>query len=122
MKPKRLGYCATLLCLSSLPALAGDADAEIQYLLSATGQNDCAFIRNGKAHSPTEAEAHLRMKYNIGKNRVDSAEQFIGRIASKSSWTGKSYYIECPNTQKQTAGDWLSDQLALYRRHPAQEQ
>jgi hypothetical protein len=111
-----------ILLLLPLPLLAGNTDAEIQYLLDTTGESGCAFIRNGEAHSATDAEAHLRMKYGRGKKWVDSAEQFIERIASKSSWSGKPYYMDCPDAGQRTVGDWLSGQLNSYRKQEVQEQ
>jgi len=104
-----------MLCLLSLPALAGDTATEIQYMLDAIGQSNCSFIRNGNVHAATEAESHLSMKYSRGQSWVSTAEQFIERIASKSSWSGKPYYIECPDADRQPAGDWLADRLASYR-------
>jgi hypothetical protein len=110
---------ALALCLVSLSAsagdAAGDASAEIEYLLETAGQSDCTFVRNGKAHSAPKAESHLRLKYRNGKKWIASTEQFIDRIASKSSWTGKTYYIDCPETDRQPAGDWMSAKLTQYR-------
>jgi hypothetical protein len=114
---------ALLLALLWLPALAteadgasaADADTEIHYLIETTGKRDCSFIRNGKSHTATDAESHLRLKYSNGKRWVSSTEQFIDRIASKSSWTGKKYYIDCPGAERQLAGDWMSARLVQYR-------
>jgi hypothetical protein len=114
---------ALLLALLWLPALAteadgasaADADTEIQYLLETTGQSDCSFIRNGKSHTATDAESHLRLKYSNGKRWVSTTEQFINRIASKSSWTGKKYYIDCPDKDRQASSDWMSARLTQYR-------
>ena len=98
------------------PALvtADEAAAEIEYLLAALGQSECTFIRNGKEHSAVDAESHLRMKYERGRKHVDSAEQFIDRLASESSWSGKPYYIQCPGEDRQKTGAWLSQRLAQY--------
>ena len=105
-----------LLWLLSLPVMAGDSTTEIQYLLESIGQSQCVFIRNGETHAATEAESHLRMKYRNGTFWVNSAEQFIERIASKSSWSGDLYYIDCPDTDRQPSGDWLSEKLAAHRK------
>jgi hypothetical protein len=102
--------------LSSLSALAGNPETEIQYLLESVGQSNCIFIRNGESHAATEAESHLRMKYRRGKFWVDNSEQFIERIASKSSWSGKPYFIECPNSDRRPSGDWLLEKLTAHRK------
>ena len=104
-----------LISIWSMPAAAGNTDVEIRHLLEVTGESECTFVRNEKSHTAPEAEAHLRMKYGRGKKWVSSAEQFIDRIASKSSWTGKPYFIDCPDTGRRTADDWFSTQLDSFR-------
>ena len=115
MKNKHIAIAALVWLLSPV-ATAETNEAEIQYLLESIGQSQCAFIRNGKTHGAAEAESHLRMKYRNGKFWVDDAEQFIERIASKSSWSKKPYYIDCPDTGSEPAGEWLSKKLTALRK------
>jgi hypothetical protein len=112
----RIAISALMWLLS--PAIMADttAETEIQYLLESIGQSQCVFVRNGETHVATEAESHLRMKYRNGKFWVNSAEQFIKRIASKSSWSGDPYYIDCPDTDRRLSGDWLLAKLAAHRK------
>jgi len=91
------------------------AEAEIEHLLNEIGQSDCIFIRNGDDHPADKAESHLRMKYGRGKNWISSADQFIERIASKSSWSGDIYQIRCPGEEVQSSEDWLTEKLGAYR-------
>jgi hypothetical protein len=109
---------ALLLVLALvLPALAAPesaSEAEIQYLLEFVATSNCDFIRNGSRHDPAEAADHLRLKYNRGKQYATSAEQFIDRLASESSWTGKPYTVNCEG-RTEPAGDWLHRALAGYR-------
>ena len=107
---------SALVWLLSPVTMADTAETEIQYLLEAIGQSQCMFIRNGKTHAATEAESHLRMKYRNGKIRIDTAEQFIERVASKSSWSGEAYFIDCPDTDRGPSADWLSARLAGHRQ------
>ncbi|MDH3511845.1 MAG: DUF5329 domain-containing protein [Gammaproteobacteria bacterium] len=104
------------LCLLSLPSMAGNAETEILFLLESIGQSPCVFIRNGKIHDAPEAESHLRMKYGKAKFWIDSSEKFIDRIASKSSWSGKPYFIDCPDADPEPAANWLSQKLATHRK------
>jgi hypothetical protein len=90
---------------------AADDETEIELLLSAVGSSGCQFIRNGKEHSAPDAEDHLRMKYKKGARYAPTAEYFITRIASKSSWTGKPYQIACPDEAPQPSGQWLTNKL-----------
>ncbi|MBV1916253.1 MAG: DUF5329 domain-containing protein [Pseudomonadales bacterium] len=91
------------------------ADAEINYLIQAVGNSGCTFLRNGTEHSPKDAENHMRLKYKNGKRWIDSAEQFIERLATKSSWTGTPYYLLCKGKEPQLSSIWMTDQLAAYR-------
>ena len=87
-----------LLAFSTLSAQAADediAEVEIEHLLQFVGSSDCYFIRNDKEHSPEDAESHLRLKYRNGRRYAKTAENFIDRLASESSWSGKVYQVRC---------------------------
>lgn len=105
--------------LGLTPAVAADSSSEIEYLLSAIGSSECTFIRNGKRHTAVKAEAHLRMKYERGRRYATSAETFIERLASKSSMTRKTYMIECPGSETEPTGEWLTKRLQLLRSETA---
>ena len=89
-------------------------DAEIDYLLATVAASDCVFIRNGKEYDGADAQKHLEMKRKRGRKYYDSSEEFIERIASKSSWSGKPYRIRCGDGEE-NAGDWFSQKLEQYR-------
>jgi len=110
------------LCLALLlalatggSALAEDATArEIDYLLGFVEKSGCIFVRNGTEHDAADAADHLRLKYSRGSRYVNSAEQFIDRLASESSWSGTPYTVRCDG-RTETAGAWLHRALADYR-------
>ena len=89
---------------------AADADTEIRALIQAVAESECEFNRNGSLHSAEAAAAHLELKYSKGKRYAESAEAFIERLASKSSWSGKPYQMICDG-QTQPTGDWLTATL-----------
>ena len=89
-------------------------ETEIRSLIEAVGASGCDFERNGTSHSATEAAEHLTLKYQRGQRYANSAEEFIERLASKSSWTGRPYQMICDG-EAQPAGDWLSATLAQLR-------
>ncbi|PCJ35059.1 MAG: hypothetical protein COA75_11790 [Cellvibrionales bacterium] len=91
------------------------ASVEIEYLLESVGHSGCVFIRNGSEHSSEDAESHLRLKYRNGKKWAKSAELFIKRLATKSSWTKKAYYLRCEGESRQPVAQWLKARLANYR-------
>ena len=82
---------------------ADRADAEIEQILAAVGRSGCTFVRNGTPHSAPDAEDHLRMKFRKGARYVKTAEDFIDRLASASSWTGKPYRVQCRDQPETTA-------------------
>ncbi|WP_439102046.1 DUF5329 domain-containing protein [Congregibacter sp.] len=98
---------------------ATPADREITYLINSVEESGCLFMRNGDEHQATDAADHLRLKYRRGKRYAKSADQFIERLASESSWTGKPYFINCPGSPSVTSRDWLSDELERYRQSEA---
>jgi hypothetical protein len=104
--------------LHSVPLFADDKDqdSEIDHLLDAIGNSECVFIRNGSRHSPEKAEEHLRMKYKRGRRYAASAEKFIENLASKSSMTRKLYMMECPGSEAEPSGEWLTQRLEEFRR------
>ncbi|MGB0157082.1 MAG: DUF5329 family protein [Luminiphilus sp.] len=91
-----------------------DAETEITALIEAVRESDCEFNRNGSLHSAEAAAEHLELKYSRGKRYADSAEAFIERLASKSSWSGKPYEMICDG-ETQPAGDWLTATLVALR-------
>jgi hypothetical protein len=103
-----------LLWLPAQSAVSAEPEEEIEFLLQAIGQSGCGFNRNGKEHSPKDAEKHLRMKYNRTKSRIKTADAFIERLASESSWTGRPYQIQCAD-QSEDSRQWLNRELDQHR-------
>lgn len=113
-----------LLFTMLLPAavLADATEVEIEYLITSVGQSGCIFIRNGSRHDAEDAASHMRLKYRRGKRYATTAELFIERLASKSSFSGKPYAIECPGSDAVPSGDWLNARLEEYREQQASTQ
>lgn len=110
-------FFGILLCVILAPAAqAGEqVDREIDHLLDTVASSDCVFIRNGKEHRPEAAKDHLNLKRRRGAKYFSTADEFIERLASSSSWSGKSYYIRCGSEEKQLASTWFNAVLAEYR-------
>jgi serine/threonine protein phosphatase PrpC len=110
----KTGVLAALVLLPGA-LFAGTMDEEIDYLLATVGDSDCTFIRNGKGYAAKSAQDHLQMKRKRGKRYYDSADEFIDRIASKSSFSGKPYLIQCGDDPEQTAAAWFTALLWQHR-------
>ena len=96
-------------------ALANEqTDTEIQYLLDFVATSGCTFHRNGSDHDSADAADHMRLKYSRGKKYVGSSEQFIDRLATESSWTGRKYTVTCDGNTR-PSGEWLHEALDNYR-------
>jgi hypothetical protein len=108
---------SVLFLLTVSPVWAGEQTLaiEIDHLIHAVSESGCNLVRNGKEHTASQAADHLQMKARKGKRYYDTTEQFIERIASKSSWSGKPYLIQCVDQPAVTAGNWFTQVLAEYR-------
>lgn len=106
-----------VVCSMSLTiALGADStDPEVEYLLEFVAGSGCIFIRNGDNHDSVDAADHLRLKYDRGSRYVNSAEQFIDRLASQSSWSGKPYTVTCQGKTRPSS-EWLHEALDTYRQ------
>ena len=110
-----------LLGLTLLPVAGAApptiAQTEINYLLGFIGSSGCEFYRNGSWYDSTKAEAHLRNKYKMlaAGDRINTAEEFIEKAATKSSLSGQPYEVRCSGREMVTSTQWLREELAGYR-------
>jgi hypothetical protein len=96
-----------VLLVMAQPARAESMDDEIDFLLESVANSGCTFIRNGREHDADDARDHLQTKRRRGKRYFDTTEEFIERLASKSSMSGKPYSIRCGDADAVPAGDWF---------------
>ena len=110
---RAIALLAVVLTLAG-PALAMSPkeEARVEAMLAALEKrNDVVFIRNGDEHTASEAAAHLRLKLSKTRNRLDSAEQFIDKVGSASSISGRPYLVREPGKGEQTANVFLHELL-----------
>lgn len=110
----------SVLCVPFAQA-TNNTEQEIQHLFEFISQSDCIFIRNNTEYPAKEARDHMQTKYDYAKRWVGSAEQFIDRIATKSSISGNRYQIRCQGKLLYT-DKWLKQELARYRASQISEQ
>ena len=119
---KFLPLLLAIAVLLPAPVFASDTETEIDHLITAVSESGCTFIRNGSRHDAEDAASHMRMKYRRAKRHAKTAEMFIERLASKSSFSGKPYAIECPGSEAVPSGEWLTARLQEYRHQQASAQ
>lgn len=113
-----------LLAMLLAPAMASAtpdarAEREIRQLIDSVSASGCTFLRNGEAHDPAAAAEHLAMKYGKARRYLDSTEEFIDKVASRSFLTGSEYRVSC-NGRETATGSWLGQRLqALRAEKPA---
>jgi hypothetical protein len=71
----------------------------------------------GKAHTPQEAVAHVRAKYEHFKAQIKTPEDFIRLAATKSLLTGQPYLVRTRDGKEMPLNTWLTDALREHRQH-----
>ena len=97
--------------------LAQSAVKEIDHLLGALGSSNCRFYRNGKWYDASDAQAHLRKKYEYlrRKKLLGSAEDFITGAGTESSRSGQPYQVQCGKDEAVPSAVWLQAELRRLR-------
>ena len=117
-------WAAPLLLLWSWSFTALGAEAptsmqrEVDYLLSYVETSGCLFYRNGTWYDGSRAKAHLRTKYDymLARHLIGSADEFIDKGASSSSFSGKPYKIKCASSAEVDSGAWFHEVLGRFRK------
>lgn len=76
------------------------------------------FIRNGSAYDGKAAADHLQTKRHYAGSRIKTANDFIERLASKSSMTGQPYQVRFANGKTEDASVFFHDQLKAIEAVP----
>lgn len=115
--------CVAVLAPGTRAAAKENLEETVQYLLQVVEKSDLVFIRNGEKHSPTNAAAHMRKKYEHfrKKKKVKTPEDFIKLAGTKSLLSGKPYSVRMKNGKTVPCGKWLRDALERYRKKKARQ-
>ena len=113
---KTLRLAALLVVLAAVPFAAAEkplAEKEkIEALIAnMEGLKDAAFIRNGSDYNSKQAARFLRAKWNAQGKEIKTAAEFISKIASASSTSGKPYLIRFKDGRELKAGEYLTAEL-----------
>jgi hypothetical protein len=75
------------------------------------GLKDATFVRNGKEYDAKTASVFLQRKWEAQEDKVKTAHDFIEKIASASSTSGKPYLIRFKDGKEVKSGDYLQEEL-----------
>jgi uncharacterized FAD-dependent dehydrogenase len=91
--------------------------ARIEQLCESVARSkDVQFVRNGKPHTPDDAAKFLREKLKAMGGEVRTAEEFIDKIATKSSMSGEPYTVRFADGREMPSAHFLRAELARQRR------
>ena len=82
-------------------------------------QKGLVFIRNGSEYTSEQAAKFLRGKMEAMGKEVSGARDFIERIATRASMSGKPYQIRLADGTLMPAGHYLNEQLKRIESLPA---
>jgi len=93
----------------------------IEALIEAVARSEgLVFVRNGVEHGAKKAAGHLRRKWDAAGERIETAEQFIEHLASRSSITGEPYEIRLRHGAAMPAAAWFRARLAEFDARESQ--
>jgi Family of unknown function (DUF5329) len=112
-----LAFVAAAGSFMNATAVASEEKLEdtISYLLNYVATSKATFIRNGTSHTPAEAAAHIKAKYEHFKADIRTPEDFIRLSASKSLMSGKPYLVRTPEGKEIRLDEWLTEALKAHR-------
>lgn len=87
----------------------------IRDLLERVRTSGLTFVREGKEYTAYRTENHLEAK--LAAHPVRTAEDFIEKIASRSSTTGNAYLVELEPGKRVEAETWFRARLVELRAH-----
>lgn len=122
MTPARLrglAYLIITLAVATVPVtLVGAQSApepekqKIEALIRQVGElEDAKFIRNGSAYDVGTAVRFLRGKWKANDKHVQSARDFVDKVASVSGTSGKPYRIHFKDGRETTSREFLLAEL-----------
>jgi len=105
--------------LPPLPAPRLSEAQKIQALIhSVETLQGAVFIRNGSEYDGAKAAAHLRTKLDYAGKKVQTAEQFIDKLATGSSMTGQPYKIRFADGRTVESAVFFHEQLRKLEAPP----
>lgn len=106
---------AVFFAAAAFGAPAEKLETTIDYLVNYVATSNATFVRNGTAHTPAEAVAHIKAKYEHFKPQIKTPEDFIRLSASKSLVSGQPYLVRTSDGKEVRLDEWLTKALEAHR-------
>ncbi|MBI4550278.1 MAG: DUF5329 family protein [Candidatus Omnitrophica bacterium] len=101
-----------------LPAEAVPSEGlKIRYLLDRIRDSKNSFMRNGESHNGRDASRWLGYKMVHWVQGVETAEDFVNRVASFSQKTGQPYLVRCADGKTYLLKNILRCELQTFEQH-----
>lgn len=111
---QKIFFLLTLAFSSGFSFAQSVEQKKIEFLLNEVQNLQGAkFWRNGSSYSAKAAADHLRSK--LKKSAVSTVKDFIEKIASKSSTSGKAYQIEFAGGRKVDTSVFFYEKLKEWK-------
>ena len=129
MKTSRIISAALLLAVSMMGPLNLRAaekplteKEKIQVLIKALESlKEATFIRNDSDYDAKAAARFLRGKWQAQEKQIKTAMDFIDKVASVSSTSGKTYVIRFKGAREVTCGEYLKEELKKLEKSKPEE-
>jgi hypothetical protein len=113
---KTLILVVTMLLFAQFPGRAAEKNLsekdKIEGLISHIERLAGAkFIRNGSAYDAKTAARFLRGKWQRDEKQIKTASDFIEKVGTQSSTTGKPYLIRLPDGREVKCAEYLKGLL-----------
>jgi hypothetical protein len=79
------------------------------------------FVRNDKEYDAKSAAKFLRSKWEANEAEIKTAKDFIEKVASVSSTTGKPYLIRLKDGKEMKSSDYLLAELKKVQKSPEEK-
>src|SRR5437762_13856661 len=89
-----------------------EADKIERLIKHIEGLSGASFIRNGSDYDAKAAARFLREKWQREEKRITTATDFIDKVGTKSSTSGKPYLIRFKDGREIPCADYLREILA----------
>lgn len=100
------------LAFTAEGAIRAEEKQKIEALIAAVETlPDATFVRNGKAYPPATAAKFLRGKWERHAREIATAGDFIDKVASRSSTTGRPYLVRFRDGREIPTAEFLRAEL-----------